>query len=104
MTTTVTATDYDEKVLKSKGLVMVDYWADWCGPCHALAPIIEDVSKEAKIDLIKVNIDENQDVAIKEQVMGIPTVKIFKDGKAVETVVGLRQKKDYLELLEKHSD
>ena len=103
MATNVTAQEYDEKVVSSKGLKIVDYWAEWCGPCHALAPIIEDVAKEADIELMKVNIEKEQQIAVKEQVMGIPTIKIFKDGKAVETVVGLRQKKDYLELIEKHS-
>jgi thioredoxin 1 len=103
MATDITTKDYEEKVLKSEGLKIVDYWADWCGPCHALAPIIEDVAKEGKVDLMKVNIDKNQDVALQEQVMGIPTVKIFKDGKAVETVVGVRQKHEYMALLEKHA-
>ncbi len=104
MTTKATADDYDEKVLSSKGLKLVDYWAAWCGPCVALAPILEKVADDSKdVEVIKVNIDENQDIAIKEQVMGIPTVKLFKDGEAVETVVGLRQKQDYLKLIEKHS-
>lgn len=103
MATDVTTKDYEEKVLSSKGLKIVDYWADWCGPCHALAPIIEAVSKESDVEVLKVNVDQNQDIAMQEQVMGIPTVKIFKDGKAVETVVGLRQKQDYLELLKKHA-
>ena len=105
MSSKVTSSDYEEKVENSKGLKIVDYWADWCGPCHALAPIIEQVEEESdgKVEVLKLNVDENQDVAMKEQVMGIPTVKIFKDGKAVETVVGLRQKKDYLELIEKHA-
>lgn len=103
MATDVTTNDYEEKVVNSKGLKIVDYWAAWCGPCHALAPIIEAVSKESDVELMKVNVDQEQDVALKEQVMGIPTVKLFKDGKAVETIVGLRQKQDYLKLIEKHS-
>jgi len=104
MANDVTTKDYEEKVEKSEGLKLVDYWAAWCGPCIALAPILEQVAEDSdEVEVLKVNIDENQDIAVKEQVMGIPTVKLFKDGKAVETVVGLRQKKDYLDLIEKHS-
>lgn len=103
MATDITTKDYEEKVRGSTGIKIVDYWADWCGPCHALAPVIEAVSKESGVELMKVDIDKNQDVAIQEQVMGIPTVKIFKDGEVVETVVGLKQKHDYLDLIAKHT-
>ena len=94
--------NFDDEV--SKGLVLVDFWAAWCPPCRALAPIMEDVDKESKdAKVLKVDVDSNQNLAMKYQVSGIPTVKLFKDGNEVESFVGLMPKQSYLEAIEKHA-
>jgi thioredoxin 1 len=82
---------FDEAVMKSRSPVVIDFWAEWCGPCRAFSPIIEEVSKdfEGKVKFAKLNVDENQDLASKYNVMGIPTVIMFKDGKVKATSVGV---------------
>ncbi len=97
--------DFVEKVLNSKIPVLVDFWAQWCGPCRMLTPIIEELAKEydeQKIKIYKLNVDENPQIAAKYGIMAIPTVIIFKDGKPVEQVTGVRNKKEYIELIERY--
>ncbi len=97
--------DFVEKVLNSKTPVLVDFWAQWCGPCRMLTPIIEELAKEydeQKIKIYKLNVDENPQIAAKYGIMAIPTVIIFKDGKPVEQVTGVRNKKEYIELIERY--
>lgn len=98
----VNSSDFDEQVLKAKGLVMVDFWAEWCPPCRALSPLLEQIDKEVgdKAFVAKVNVDDNQDLAMKYGIQGIPTVKLFKDGKEVQTLVGLMPKTEYLKYVE----
>ena len=81
---------------------MVDVWAPWCGPCRTLTPIIEKVSEEKSVKLLKVNADESGDLATSFGVRGIPTVIFFKDGQEVDRVVGLKQATTYNEIIEKH--
>lgn len=97
--------NFDEKVLKAKGPVLVDFWAAWCMPCQMLGPIIEELAEEVgdKVKVYKLNVDENQQTAGKYQVMSIPTVMLFVDGEAVETFVGVQPKNVYKEAIEKHS-
>lgn len=78
----------------SKGVTLVDFFADWCGPCRMIAPIIEELSKEfhGKANIAKLDIEKAQDVASKFQVTSIPTIIVFKDGKEVKRIVGLRDK------------
>jgi thioredoxin 1 len=87
---TVTASTWDKEVLQSDKLVMVDFWAVWCGPCRMIAPSIEELSKEyaGKIKVAKLNTDENPDVASRYKIMGIPTVMFFKGGEKLDQVVG----------------
>lgn len=73
---------------KKEGLVMVDFYADWCGPCKMLTPILETVSREQEIELVKVNVDEDSELASHYGVRGIPTVLFFKNGELKETIVG----------------
>ncbi len=101
----VTDSLFEEKVLKSKGLVLVDFWAAWCMPCLMLGPIIEEIAHEKKdvVSVMKLNVDENPETSMKYQVMSIPTVILFKDGKPVETFVGVQPKAVYERALEIHS-
>jgi len=86
----LTSAVWDGEVLQSKGLVMVDFWAVWCGPCRMIAPAIEELAKEyaGKLKVGKLNTDENPDVASKYKIMGIPTIMFFKDGQKIDQVVG----------------
>ena len=96
-------TDSNFKDEISSGLVLVDFWAPWCGPCRMLGPIIEEVANEVEgVTVGKLNVDENPQTAGEFQVMSIPTVILFKDGEAVETMIGLRPKEAYMEAIENH--
>jgi thioredoxin 1 len=83
-------------------LVMVDFYADWCGPCRTLGPIIERISEEKEVKLLKINVDESGDIAPSFGVKGIPTVIFFKTGQEVDRVVGIKQATTYNEIIEKH--
>jgi thioredoxin 1 len=86
----VTTDSFDEEVVKSQGLVMVDFWATWCGPCKIVAPVVEELAKEyeGKVTFAKLNTDENPDIASRYSIRGIPTLMFFKDGKVMDQVVG----------------
>ena len=88
--------DFEDEVLKSKLPVIVDFWAEWCGPCKMLSPILEELSDEMKneINVIKVNLDENQDLAMKYSIRSIPTLLLFKEGNLIDTKVGLLPKNE----------
>ncbi len=101
MAINITTTNFPTEVLKHKGTVMVDFWAPWCGPCQILEPIIEELSKDLKdkTKIVKVNIDEEPQLADQYKVSSIPTIIIFKDGKVSQTLEGLRTKEDYLQAI-----
>ena len=84
-------------------IAIVDFWTEWCGPCKALAPIFEELSKElTNINFYKLNVDENQGVAEKYGIMSIPTLIVFKDGKIAEQLPGFRGKEEIKEIIQKH--
>ena len=87
----VTTSTWDDEVMNAHGLVMIDFWAAWCGPCRIISPTVEELSKEysGKIKVLKLNTDENSDIASRYQVMGIPTLMFFKDGIKLDQIVGV---------------
>ena len=94
----VTSENYEKEVLKSDKTVVLDFYADWCGPCRMMGPIIEEIAEE-KADTIKVgkiNVDENQDLAMEYGIMSIPTIIIMKNGKVSKTFVGVKDKNEIL--------
>lgn len=102
MANETTDTNFENDVLKAQGPILVDFWAEWCGPCKQLSPIIDDVSNElkGKLGVFKVNIDQNPDVPAKYNVRGIPTLVIFKDGAPIATKVGSLPKSSLVEWIE----
>lgn len=85
---------FSEEVINTDKPVLVDFWAPWCGPCKMVAPVVEDISKEYsdKLKVVKVNVDENAEIAGKYQVVNIPTLMLFKDGDVINTMVGFQPK------------
>lgn len=88
--TNVSTDTFDKVVLQSPNLVMVDFWATWCGPCKIIAPVVEELAKEyeGRVTFAKVNTDENPELASRYNIRGIPTLTFFKDGKVLDQVVG----------------
>jgi thioredoxin 1 len=97
---TMQINEFEEQL--DETLTMVDVWAPWCGPCKTLTPIIEKVSEDTNVKLLKVNADESGDLAASFGVRGIPTVIFFKKGKEVDRIVGLNQASAYNTIIEKH--
>src|SRR5881296_4446864 len=102
---TLTEANFEEEVLKASTPVLVDFWAEWCGPCKMIAPMLDELASEydGKVKVGKVNIDEFQSIATQYGVRAIPTLLIFKDGEVAEQVVGLRSKRDLKANLDKVS-
>jgi thioredoxin 1 len=98
----VDESSWDTQVVKSPGLVLVDFWAVWCGPCQMVAPIIDELAVEynGKVKVLKLNTDENPEIAGQYQVMSIPTILIFKNGQPVERLVGAMPKRRFKEVLD----
>ena len=92
MSTAVTEQSFEPEVLKSDKPVIVDFWAEWCGPCHAVSPVLERIADEHQLKIVKVNIDEQQDLAMRYGVQSIPLMVLFEDGEPQASVVGAMPK------------
>ena len=94
MAKAVKTTDFDNEVLQSEKPVLVDFWAEWCGPCHAVSPILDKIAAEheGELKLVKVNIDEEQELAMRYGVQSIPTMILFKDGEPAAAAIGAQPK------------
>jgi thioredoxin 1 len=103
-TVNVTDATFKSSVLESQNLVLVDFWAEWCGPCRALTPKLEEISNElnGKMVVAKVNIDENPGTPAQFGVRSIPTLILFKNGKEVDQIIGNHPKENIKALVEKH--
>ncbi len=97
----VTKKDFDSEVASSSTPVLVDFWAPWCGPCRMLSPVLDELAGEmsGQVKILKVNVDEEPELASKFGVMSIPTVIAFKEGKATQKLVGFRSKEDFKKMI-----
>jgi thioredoxin 1 len=92
MATNATTDTFETEVLNSDGKVIVDFWAEWCGPCHAVSPVLERIADEHQLKIVKVNIDEQQDLAMRYGVQSIPLMVLFENGEPQASVVGAMPK------------
>lgn len=102
---TFTDTNFDQAVIKSAKLVLVDFWAEWCAPCRRLAPTVDALAAEmeGRVVIGKMNVDENPEVPFRYSIRGIPTLLLFKGGEIVESIVGLVSKDELKRMVEKHA-
>jgi thioredoxin len=92
VSTNATLDTFEKEVLEADGKVIVDFWAEWCGPCHAVSPILDRIADEHQLKLVKVNIDEQQDLAMRYGVASIPFMVLFEDGKPCASAIGAQPK------------
>lgn len=103
-TVVVTDANFEDEVINAETPVLVDFWAEWCGPCKMIAPILDEIADEnqGKLTIGKLDVDENQSTAMAFGVMSIPTLMLFKNGQQVETIVGFQQKAQLMSKIKGH--
>ncbi len=98
----ITSENFKSEVLESSQKVLIDFYADWCGPCKMMGPVVEEIAEEhSDVKVVKINVDNAEDIAIKYQIMSIPTLVVVKDGQEVNRSIGLISKEKIEELIEK---
>ncbi|PTQ57547.1 MAG: Thioredoxin [Candidatus Carbobacillus altaicus] len=99
-----TDADFAKDVEQGEGLMIVDFWAEWCAPCRMIAPVLEQLDQEfaGKIQIVKLNVDEHPETPARFGIMGIPTLLMFKNGEVVDRIVGFQPKDNFVRLIEKH--
>ncbi len=97
----LTSSNFNQEVLETPQTVLVDFWASWCGPCKMLSPVIDEIANEVgpNVKICKINVDEERDLAMEFKVRSIPTLMVIRDGKVVETSVGVKSKTEILQML-----
>lgn len=100
----ITDSNWEDEVIKSNTPVLVDFWAEWCGPCHALAPTVETIAQNysGRMKVGKLNVDENEKVAAKYGIRSIPTLMLFKGGEVKEVIIGNRPRNEITSVIDKH--
>lgn len=100
----ITDTNFQEKVINSDKLSMIDFWAEWCGPCRAVGPVVEQLAKEyeGKVNIGKVDVDKNPDLSAEYGITSIPAILFVKDGKVVDKLIGAQPKANFVKKLEAH--
>lgn len=100
----LTDENYYDTIGSTQGVVLVDFWAEWCGPCMSLGPILEEISQEENIIVYKVNVDECPQISSDFSITGIPMVYVYKDGVIVDSILGLSDKSTYVDLIDSYND
>lgn len=98
----ITNDNFEQEVMRSDKLVVVDFWATWCGPCRAIGPVVEELAQEYDGDVVvgKINVDEEGELSERYRIMSIPTIMLFKNGEVVDKLIGLHSKEDLVELID----
>lgn len=102
MAKAVTDQSFDQDVLQTKGVSLVDFWAPWCGPCRIIGPIVEELAEtyDGRANIVKLNVDENPQTAGRYGIQGIPTLLLFKDGELIDTLVGVQQRERLIQKID----